>query len=153
MENKIFQLINKAKIVLNPQIVHFDDIRSISSELQVILPTIFIEFSGKCNHEYSSRFDWAGFPDGIIKRTIKLREQGLPHQYIILANQGDAGSIFLETQDSPEKPSPVIWCDMEDVYNLCEDGVFRYNPTIWPSFTDFFEYLVEQEEKAPNESN
>ena len=50
-------------------------------------------------------------------------------------------------QDDPEKPTPIYWCDEVDVFNLCEEGVFKYNPTVWASFTDFFEYLVNEEEK------
>jgi hypothetical protein len=71
----------------------------------------------------------------------------------LLSNEIDGSSVFLETQDSPDKPSPVIWCDEMDVYNLCDTGEFKYNPTIWPSFTDFFEYLVEQEEKMQAEDS
>jgi hypothetical protein len=96
-------------------------------------------------------FDWSGLSTGSIEYTQTLREDGLPIKYVILAGFRDGGSVFLETQDSPDKPSPVIWCDMEDVYNLCETGEFKYNPTIWPSFTDFFEYLVEQEGKMQAE--
>lgn len=78
--------------------------------------------------------------------------EGLPQNYLILAGFRDDGeSVSLETPNDPNTNTRVIWCDMEDVYNLCLKGEFEYNPTIWPSFTDFFEYLVEQEEEMLKE--
>jgi hypothetical protein len=45
----------------------------------------------------------------------------------------------------------VIWCSYEDIFNLCDGEGFKHNPDIWPSFTDFFEYLVIEEEKRTAE--
>ncbi len=67
---------------------------------------------------------------------------------LILSAEIDVSFVLMFTQDSPEKPTPIVWCDYEDLYNYSETGKFKYKIDKWDSFTDFFEYLVEQEEKA-----
>ncbi len=67
--------------------------------------------------------------------------------HILVLADDDGGSVFMITQDSPEKPTPIIWCDAGDMYWYSIDGKFPHPHDEWPSFTDFFEYLVEQEEK------
>jgi hypothetical protein len=147
MENRICNLIQKSRAIFDSELVDEREIIKLEKKLKVILCNDFKKMSIESNHEYSTVFSWIGFVEGILNETLQLRSEGMPHKYIILSDEGDGGAVFLETQDSPEKPSPVIWCDMEDVYNLCDTGEFKYNPTIWPSFTDFFEYLVDEEEK------
>jgi len=49
---------------------------------------------------------------------------------VILTDQSDADSIFSETQDSPEKSSPVIWCSYEDAFYFYYDEDCKYNATI-----------------------
>ena len=55
------------------------------------------------------------------------------------------------TQNDPNKPAPVIWCDYGDMYYYSIHKKFQYSHDEWPSFTAFFEYLVEQEEKKLEE--
>lgn len=57
-------------------------------------------------------------------------------------------SVFMIMQYSPGKPTPVIWCDYGDMYYYSIHKKFQYPHDEWPSFTAFFEYLIEQEEKA-----
>lgn len=37
------------------------------------------------------------------------------------------------------------------MFNLCDGEGFKYNPDIWPSFTDFFEYLIKREEEEDDD--
>lgn len=113
------------------------------------------EFADICllyDYEYMLHFNFRSFycdgHSGVLTETQAARTAlGLPNRYVVLAIQDDVSVVLMETQDSPEKPSPVIWCDMfPDFFNICEGKPMEQNPTIWPSFADFFEYLVEQEE-------
>jgi len=123
----------------------------IEKALNIVLPNDFKEitkyYSGNIlgtiyffNLELFGEFN-------IVEQTIFYRHKiKLPFRYLPLYEESD-GFIIMETQDDPRKPSPVIWCAVEDVYNLCEDKPLIYNPTIFPNFTDFFEYLLDQEEQ------
>lgn len=153
--NKINSLIKKIK-EMRIELCEIKEnlINELSNQLNVVLSEDYKLLSQKYNYEYFPPiFEWCGFPDGIIKYTKELRERGLPHKYVILADNGDGGWILMETKDSPEKSSPIIWCDYYDIFNLCEKGAFdsqgipEYELITWPSFTDFFEYLIERYKK------
>ncbi|MDR3224247.1 MAG: SMI1/KNR4 family protein [Holosporales bacterium] len=147
MIDGVKKLILRAKQLSEHAVISQKKLELISNDLSIVFSRDFIEINSLFRYDYIDHFQWYSFPVGVTEITLDFREVGLSHKYIVLADEGDGGAVFLETQDSPEKPSPVIWCDMEDVYNLCDIGEFKYNPTIWPSFTDFFEYLVDEEEK------
>lgn len=90
----------------------------------------------------------------IIDRNLELRQDFFrcsegksDMSHILVLADDDGGSVFMITQDSPEKPTPIIWCDAGDMYWYSIDGKFSHPHDEWPSFTDFFEYLVEQEER------
>jgi hypothetical protein len=153
MENndKLLSLIERAKTLRKRPPLSMEEIKIASNELAVCFSKNFVDFSLLYRYDYLDVFEWRSFPIGIVSDTLDLRKKGLPHRYVLLADEDDAGSVFLETQDSPEKPSPVIWCAMEDVYNLCEGKGCKYDATIWPTFADFFEYLVDREEKEQAE--
>jgi hypothetical protein len=132
------------------------EIDYVSSSLGVVFSEDFVDINVIYDYAYLGRFDFYSFyykgASGVTKKTRTFREViNLPHRYVLLSDMGDAGAVFLETQDTPEKPSPVIWCDQEDIDRLCREEPLIYNPTVWPSFTDFFEYLVEQEEAKGKE--
>ena len=147
-KNRCDRLIKKAFALHPSKKGTIEDLLHLESALNVKIPEDFSYLWGKYNYQYVYSFDCLEFPIDVEKNTKFFREKGLPEKYIILYEKGDAGSIFMETSNDPETPAPVYWCDMEDVYNLCEEGVFKYHPTAWDSFTDFFEYLVNEEEKC-----
>lgn len=148
-KNKCDLLVKKAIALCSSKIGTIRDICLLESNLNIKLPNDFKCICSNVDYgEINCPFINVSFPEGVCGYTQDLRKDGLPHRFLLLSGYSDdAGSIFMETQDDPEKPSPIYWCDAEDVYNLCEEGVFKYNPTVWPSFTDFFEYLVNEEEK------
>ncbi|MDR3179914.1 MAG: SMI1/KNR4 family protein [Holosporaceae bacterium] len=92
--------------------------------------------------------------NGIIKNNLELRKEFAYYSnsksdmsHILVLSDDDGGSVFMITQDSPEKPTPIIWCDAGDMYHYSINGVFPHSHDEWPSFTDFFEYLVQKEEE------
>lgn len=96
--------------------------------------------------------------NGIIRNNLELRKEFSKYSdgksdmsHILVLSDDDGGSVFMITQDSPEKPTPIIWCDAGDMYHYSINGVFPHPHDEWPSFTDFFEYLVEKEEEKLKE--
>ncbi|MDR2267843.1 MAG: SMI1/KNR4 family protein [Holosporaceae bacterium] len=147
MENNS-KIITKAGILYHePLRIYKKEINILEEKLKVKLADDFKKINAQVGYENSSFFEFASFPDGVIEYTEDFRKHGLLHRYVILSDNGDIGYILMETQDLAYKPSPIIWADHADIYNICNKGTIEYEPTIWPSFTDFFEYLVEQEEK------
>lgn len=84
-----------------------------------------------------------------IYTSLSNKQSDMSHILILADNDG--GSVFMITQDSPEKPTPIIWCDYGDMYYYSIHKKFQYPHDEWPSFTAFFEYLVEREEEALKE--
>lgn len=76
----------------------------------------------------------------------------LPYRYLVLS-EDDCAAIFLETQDDPEKDSPVHIVDLNDIERFIQGEKLEYGYEYFQSFTDFFQYLIEQEEGYQKESS
>jgi hypothetical protein len=56
--------------------------------------------------------------------------------------------IVMETQVDPATPARVIWLDAVEAPKLGNVSGLR-KPTLWPSYADFFSFLLDsQEEEA-----
>jgi hypothetical protein len=152
MQSSIVDLKTRVDKLGIHKVLEKGDIINVERKLQIICPHDFCAFAEICDYEYLSDFEWLNISlenqQSVIHKTVSFRNSlNLPNKYVVLMIQDDVSVVLIETQDSPDKPSPVIWCDLiPDFFNLCEGKQMEQNPTIWPSFTDFFEYLVEQEE-------
>lgn len=131
--------------------ISFSELDAIEKKLQIILPNDFKEISKYYSGGFlgsQSIFNFTADEKdgyGIVSRTLTYRNSvHLPMH--IVAFYEEHGFIYMETQDNASKLSPVIECSIEDVYNLASEKPLLYNPTIFPSFTDFFAYLLDQEE-------
>lgn len=151
-KNKIKTLVDRARDIKEPMVLLNKEIDIVASALGVIFSDDFYDINTKFRFD-NLYFDFFCFYletcNQVVEETQKFRKTiHLPHRYVIISDMGDAGAIFIETQNSPKEPSPVIYCNEMDIDNLIEEKPLEYDHTIWPSFTDFFEYLVEQEEAA-----
>lgn len=123
-----------------------ESIDKVEQQLKLILP---IEFRVLCTfygYDFFRFFDFLNFEreDGVIKHTQIWRQNiNLPENYIVLSE--DSESAVLMRID--KKQAEVIWCSLEDVFNLCDGLPMQYNPTIFPTFTAFYEFLLDEEEK------
>jgi hypothetical protein len=86
---------------------------------------------------------------GVVAQTLNLRRDlGLPKNMIYLSNDGTSCVLMSCCGDHEE----VYWILSEDVYNLCENKPLEYNPKIFLTFPEFFEFLLNQrEEEIRNE--
>lgn len=144
-------LIAKARRLSEAPRLNLLDINQLEKTLKVLLSNDFKYIGNKYDYEYIDFFDFYSFPTGIINKTKDLRKScKLPNEYIVLAID-DVSVLLLKTMSS--KKSEVIWCDEPDFFNICEGKTLQFNPTIFPSFTDFFEFLLDEEEKIRAENN
>jgi len=89
--------------------------------------------------------------NGVIPETLRLRKViNFPHNSLFLY-EDDASVLILKTQKDPAEPSPIYWIDVMDVERYCEEEPLECQQHIFPSFTDFFEYLVTEEEREREE--
>jgi len=93
---------------------------------------------GKSHHAMAL----GGPATNVVQETERLRQSiSLPRHFIVLAEPA-AGLIVMDTR---KDGSEVIWCDATDAVNLAMPEKLR-NPQIWNSYSNFFEYLLEEEE-------
>lgn len=148
---KLDKLIEKAKRLQST--IYYDsyEMEVLEHYLKVKMPADFKYICSKYAYDIGLWLELKNVPFDIISSTERYRQQkgiadeALPHKYVVLADEGDGGIVLMETQDDPEKPTPIYWCDWQDIDNLATIGKFKFNPDIWPSFTDFFEYCVNKQ--------
>jgi hypothetical protein len=146
---KCNQLVEKAKILNEAPILDIKEISKLEKQLQVILPNDFKFIVNQYNYEYIDFFSFYSFKSGIYNETIYYRTNyNLRNEYLILSSDG---SDFLLFKTNTSEKSEIIWCAYQDFFNLCDGQPMQYNPTIFPSFTDFFEFLIDEEEKMQAE--
>ncbi len=170
MQNNLNDLIKRGKVI-NEKVweasypaVSLKNLCKIAQYLDNVLPDDFLAITTHISYECSSLFHFfvsdVGIDDwsGVIKNNLEIRKQYIEDSegksdmsHILVLADDDGGSVFMITQDSPEKPTPVIWCDYGDMYYYSIHKKFRNPHDEWPSFTAFFEYLVEQEEQKLRE--
>jgi len=127
-----------------------ENLQAIERELDIVLPEDFKQiaqfYDGRMlgGHYF---YSWFYTPDCMLVEENKSdRKAGFPCDFLIL-NCDDGGLVYIQLSSSAAETSQLIWTDQIDFYNICEGKGLLCNPTIFPSFTDFFEYLIEQEEK------
>jgi hypothetical protein len=144
------QLVEKAKKINEAPIMNNHIIVNLEQILNVKLPEDFKYIVTNYHYEYIFFFSFYHLGDEVIEETSYYRANyNLRNEYIILSKQDDVSFLILKTKSLEE--SEVIWCAYQDFFNLCDGQPMQYNPTIFPSFTDFFEFLIDEEEKMQAE--
>jgi len=145
---KLDKLIFKAKHIEPVYgVIKPNELYMVEKELDVNFPFDFKYISLKYSYEYINFFDTYSFPFGVIEVTKDWRKNiKLPVNYIALGDNGSS-TILMKIENDIN----IIWTALEDVLNICNNQKFMHNPTIFSSFTDFFEYLLNEEEKMKAE--
>ena len=127
-------------------------IKNAETKLNILLPKDFRILCTFYGYDYFHLFEFYNFDIGVIEETLKFRKNcNLPHNYIVLTQDNDVSFVLLKTISAEE--SEVIWCDYMDFFNLCDGKPMVYNPTIFATFTDFYEFLLDEEEKSLAENS
>jgi hypothetical protein len=128
-------------------------IQEIENRLSVLLPddlkAVLDFYDGYYSLAYISLYSFDQSLPGwnVCDETLKLRKSiNLPENLIVLA-EPDESIILMEITNEPEAMSKVYWLGTGDAYNLAKGKPLEDNPTIFQTFTDFFSYLLDEEEK------
>ena len=118
------------------------DLIRIEKELQISLPNDFKEIASFCDGRIGLHSFLFDDPTNIIEETLRIRKAvGIPNRFIVLSEHDM--SVFL--MDTENKPS-ILWIDSIEITKL-EKQDFISKPDIWDDFSDFFEYLLDEEEE------
>ena len=128
-------------------------VQAFKNKLSITLPddvkNILDFYDGYYGLAYLSMysFDQSGVGWNICDETLRLRQSiNLPKNLIVLA-EPDESIILMEITNGSEVTSKVYWLGAGDAYNLAESKPLEDNPMIFKTFTDFFSYLLDEEEK------
>lgn len=131
------------------------DLTFIQKTLNIILPKDFKDitrFYDGNNGFYMDGmycYDSKLTSDNIVNKTLFLRKKHLPKRFIVLGEPPE--SIVLMETTNNEKKGRVLWLSYADAYNLSEGKSLEDNPMIFYSFSEFFDYLLTEEEKMREE--
>ncbi|WP_285397690.1 SMI1/KNR4 family protein [Lysinibacillus sp. fls2-241-R2A-57] len=118
----------------------------IEHELQIKLPNDFREISGFYSGGIIGGIDILSFllsePTNFIGETLRIRDAiGLPTRFIVIAEEAES-IIVMDTENKPS----IMWLDSVEVTKL-EKQDFMSKPDVWEDFSDFFNYLLDEEEE------
>ena len=143
---EIIELKDRYDAIYGCEPVDEEVISKIEAELDLKLPLDFKEISlfysggflgGVSHHEIAC----VGEATNILQETLRLRDAiGLGHNFIVIAEPSES-LIVLNVRSSPN----VIWCDAVEAKNLNSMN-FVNQPNTWESYSDFFEYMITEEE-------
>lgn len=81
-------------------------------------------------------------PTNFIGETLRIREAvGLPNRFVVIAEQAES-IIVMDTENKPA----IIWLDSVEV-TKSEKQDFISMPDVWQDFSDFLNYLLDEEEE------
>ena len=129
--------------------IDIDIINKFEQDLNLNLSTEFKVASVEYNYCLFS-FGFFSFPEGVLQETLRLRQNAnLPLNTLILS-EDDASVLLMKCLGDHEE---IYWIAIEDYENYCEGKPLEYDPNIFPTFTDFFAYLLDEEEKRRAEES
>ena len=151
MENKriikigerIFQTFGKDKINLSSELI-----TKIEAELEISFPLDFKQLCEIYRYDCIGSFNYYNFEGlgdySVVVQTKSWRESiNLPLNYLVLSDDGTSALLMKIENDNAN----VIHCALEDVLNLCAGRPMEYDPIIFETFADFFEFLLDEEEE------
>jgi hypothetical protein len=132
--------------------LELEDLCMIEKKLDILLPNDFKNIVCKCDFSQINIFSFFNINAlcsdefGLVNQNKIFREKiNFPPNCVVLYYE--YGLIYMETKDDESIPTPIIYCSDESACNLYLTGKPEVVYSSFPSFTDFFEYLLDEEEK------
>ena len=127
------------------------DLKITLEEIHQVEKTLAIKFSDEFKkgniiygYDIVGSFDFHSFPQGVVQKALRLRRNAnLPNDTLMLS-EDDASVWLMKCLGDHEE---IYWIAVEDYYHYCDNEPLEYAPTIFPTFTDFFAYLLDEAEK------
>lgn len=143
------ELIVRAKKLITGNPITADELQEVQNVLNITLPEDFVYINKVISYEYFSSFSFLNFGDtedgSVIYVSLGAYDffRGDPNYCILY--EDDAGVIIMN--NCSREGCLIYWCAIEDVENILNNQPLLYAYEYFPSFTDFFEYLLDEEEK------
>jgi hypothetical protein len=125
------------------------DYVEVENKLHVKFSKSFKKINNICSYENLFIKDFFSFSKfgGVIAETLRLRNDvNLPNDVLFLY-EDDASIILMQVGTTEPQEEKVFWIAVEDYDRFCKGETLEYKHHIFLSFTDFFEYLLTEEEK------
>ncbi len=140
-------IIDRAK-KLNFLPIPGSELDNLKRKLSLSFSLEFLELSKIASLEYFSTFPINNLNQetnhSVIGETLQMRANAnLPKDTLVLFEEYESLMLMKCFGDHEE----IYWMAAEDYYRYCDNEPLEYNPTIFPTFTDFFSYLLDEEEK------
>lgn len=129
-------------------------IKNLISKLNVNFSKEFLDLAKVANFEYFDCFPINNLDleadCSVIGDTLRLRNSSSLPQNTLFLWEDDASVLLMKCLGDREE---IYWIAVEDFENFCEEKPLLYEPTIFLTFPDFFEYLAKEEEKMSASGN
>jgi hypothetical protein len=125
---------------------------AIESALNLLLPDDLKEIGtfyrgGILGGKSHNALEPNGPATNVVDETLRLRAATkLPHRFVVLAEPANS-LIVLDTESRATGAPAVIWCDANDAVRLDDVSAMATPPETWPSYSAFFECLLDEEEE------
>lgn len=147
-EHNLNNLKVRIKKVLGNHPLKIGEINSVEKALNITLPELFKELNSVCSYEYAILFSFFNFgrsdANSVISATLGIRQNYHNSQNDIVLYLDDAGIVLLNISDINAK---VIWCSVYDLENYFSGEPLTQDYDLFPTFSDFFKFLLDEEEK------
>lgn len=121
----------------------------ISELLGVSFSNEFKAINDVARFDYLDTLEWHNSDQtgdySMIGDTLFLREEyNLPNNVVAIANQGES-ILFMKCLGDHEE---VYWIDNVDIERFCNGEPLEAWNKVFPTFIDFFKYLLDEEERS-----
>ena len=94
--------------------------------------------------------DTSGPATNVVEETLRLRSAiNLPQRFVVLSEPPNS-LVVLDCKCRATNAPTVIWCAAHDVERF-GDLTAMSNPETWPTYAEFFSYLLDEEEEEREE--
>lgn len=123
------------------------EFRNVENKLNIRFSDDFINIARVVDFQYMNCFDMNNFllenNRSVIGETLAMREHGLPNDTLVLFEEYES-IMLMKCLGTHEE---IYWIAIEDFERFCNGEKLEYDYTFFPTFTAFFEYLLDEEEK------
>ncbi len=143
-ENRCRALGEKHNLILTSS--SFTDVEG---KLNIKFSEVFKNLNNICSYEnlFIKEFFSFSKSSGLIAETCRLRKEANLPDNILFLYEDDASVILMQVGTTEPQEEKVFWIAVEDYERFCKGEKLEYKHQVFPSFTDFFEYLLTEEEK------
>ncbi len=131
-------------------ILSTQEILKVENDLSILFSENFKSISIRGSYESVGKFNFFNFGidnnASVIRETLNARLNGILPNNVIILYEDDASVILMQVGTTEPQEEKVFWIAVEDYDRFCKGEKLEYKHRIF-SFTEFFEYLLTEEEK------